>query len=124
MEKHSRKVRSVLNGEEDASQITKHHKLRHEQRNKNHAINNQANKGEAAVVESITIKEQCFGTDDVLVVVAITCLLNFSFVVVVWCSVRWVNSQRSRWRGKKRRRKYYKRRKNKLKGGGISWEEM
>lgn len=74
------------------------------------------------VLEPFT-KEQCYHTDDVLLVVAITCLLNFSFVSVVWCSVRCCNrrSGRRTWKIKKKRRRYNNKRKNK---GALSWEEM
>lgn len=34
-------------------------------------------------------KQDCYHTDDVLIVVAITCCLNFAFVLVIWALVRW-----------------------------------
>lgn len=33
--------------------------------------------------------EICYKTDDVLVVIAITCTLNFAFVLLIWACVRW-----------------------------------
>ncbi|CAL8092823.1 unnamed protein product [Orchesella dallaii] len=34
-------------------------------------------------------EKDCYKTDDVLIVVAITCCLNFAFVLVIWVFVRW-----------------------------------
>ncbi|OXA38769.1 uncharacterized protein LOC118433156 [Folsomia candida] len=64
-------------------------------------------------------KEQCYQSDDVLSVIGITCLLNFSFILVVWCSVSWVNRRAgggTRWKIRKKQ-KFKKK-------GRPSWEEM
>jgi hypothetical protein len=51
------------------------------------------------------ISEFCYKTDDVLIVVAITCCLNFTFVLGIWASVRWLGVGTSSSAAAKRRKR-------------------
>jgi len=46
----------------------------------------------------------CYKTDDVLIVVAITCCLNFTFVLGIWASVRWLGVGSSSSKRRRNRR--------------------
>jgi len=52
-----------------------------------HSDNN--SKGKTQEKTTVLMDVVCYKTDDVLVVVAITCCLNFTFVLVIWGCVKW-----------------------------------